>query len=251
MPLNEFIARSKVNEVEIERLKNETAIFRIYGRGNEREIELAHDQIAKRALISKKEREANLIKIYTLSIAATFLVFLGLIMISAYSFIREQEKLFTVQHLMHQVNVLETENKQMQTEFQKTTLYSEKIRSYLSALNQEYLLKIKTLSNEALSINDKNKSHSDSLVNQLSYFRIQYMLAVDSMRLLNRSFNAQSTELTNWKNSAQGLQANYNQLKTKFDDDEKTIYQLRLNLQQKQQQPQQPQQQQQQQPVKH
>jgi hypothetical protein len=59
MPIDEFVDETEIREEELRFLKGEVGIIRIYGEGEESEVEFAHDQIARRALISKKTREAN------------------------------------------------------------------------------------------------------------------------------------------------------------------------------------------------
>lgn len=104
VPLKDFVGRFKGDEKDIIDLVNKTGILRIYGEGDQREIELAHDQIAKRALRSKKEREANIIKRNAAIIFLTGLAVIILGIATTAYYIQRERRNVTISYLENQIS---------------------------------------------------------------------------------------------------------------------------------------------------
>lgn len=162
IPLRDFVAKTGVSESEIETLRERTAIIRIYGDGQEREIELAHDQIAKRALISKKARLANMIVRN-----AVFLVF-GIIALSVVSlmyYVSEKEKNVNVIRLQEEVSSLNQVISSLRDREDQLTEENSKLEeNYLIALaNRKTLIREKGEFNKQIElINGKLRSEINS-----------------------------------------------------------------------------------------
>jgi len=140
--MKDFICRSGINEKEIDTLVKETGILRIYGEGTEREIELAHDRIAKRALINRKEREANNIKMITGIVSLVCLLVVAAIVITTYLYSERKKKNLQVKILAARVDTLE---KSLQKEIAKSQSFAEQLASKERLSNAESQKVVQTL----------------------------------------------------------------------------------------------------------
>ncbi len=188
IPLKDFVLKAKISEKEIEELRQKTAILRIYGKDEDREVEIAHDQIAKRALISKKEREANRIKRNAAIISLTALVVVTLSIIVSLYYIRQKEKLVEIQYLQKVNDSLNNQRDRLSTNLRKVeNNYNEALTKQNTLVTdkdeinkQIYLIKNQLssevdrnykLSSELISTkreNDINKKNYSQSINEIS-----------------------------------------------------------------------------------
>lgn len=197
MPLADFVARSGISEEKLEELRKETAIIRFYGKGDNRDLEIAHDQIAQQALISKKQREANKIK---RDAAAIFLTALTLVILGtsfANYYVKQKRRNVDVQVLSRRNDSLVHRNDRLTAEYtalednyksvlaNKNTLITnnDEINKQVSQIKNQLAFEIskgQKLSNEVATIQtqfkqlaDKNNSISKELTiaqGKASYF---------------------------------------------------------------------------------
>lgn len=190
--LSEFLEKGKVTEQEVEDFRTQTAIVRIYGSGDSRQVEIAHDRIARIVLQKRKEREANKIKTTARKIFAGTMIILGLIIIVAIVLVRQQQKKVSVKELQSTVSTLSEKKNQLETEV--STLqnnYSEQSKSF-----EKTQTEFSELIKQNTTLNKEFIYQKDSLLNTtrtLSALRSNYsILAERNLGLQTDLSNAQS-----------------------------------------------------------
>jgi predicted nuclease with TOPRIM domain len=208
VPLDVFLGRSGLSENEVEDLRAKTGILRLYGKDKDRQIELAHDQIAKRALISKKAREANLIGRNTYIFLFITTLVVALSAISSLFYIREREKWVDIQYLQALSAKLTAQNISLNDSLSKfernynavlasrKSLISEndKINEQINSLKvrlDSELRKNVTLAKTLSASNLQNQEISA----ENKRLQARYNSIVDSSRALRARLNQQTTEL--------------------------------------------------------
>lgn len=116
MLLTDFVNFTNLSLIDIETTRKKTATFRIYGEGEDREIELAHDRLAKRAFINKKIREANAIKRNALITVTVLLALFVAATASILYNIKEKEKKTNYITVKMQLDSLHAKYNRLETE---------------------------------------------------------------------------------------------------------------------------------------
>lgn len=135
-PLADFIKKSGLSEAEVKELQNETAIFRTYGKDEFREIELAHDQLAKRALISKNKRAAKKIRRNAFIVIGSLALVVATIAIAVLMLVKERETTTSYKYLTRSIKASQN-SLQQSLNISKKLMDSVRIKqSLLDSLHQ-------------------------------------------------------------------------------------------------------------------
>ncbi|MGC4037195.1 MAG: hypothetical protein QM764_14650 [Chitinophagaceae bacterium] len=234
IPLNDFLTAADLTENKLNDLISQTGIMRIYGSDEEREIELAHDQIAKQALISKKEREANRIvrNAAIIFITAVVAVVSG-ILATAY-FVKQQKANYTVTDLRKKNETLGKENELLDQKGKIFQSEVEKSKSQLTSLteenknleqkisaNNEFLntarVQINTLQLENSGWKNRWPKTRDSLVgalNKINTLNIEYSVLQRAYQAQSDSMQAYAARVSRLNTSLASVQKENTSLKT-------------------------------------
>ncbi|MEJ7740118.1 MAG: hypothetical protein WKF97_22080 [Chitinophagaceae bacterium] len=158
-----FIQESGLSENTVQSVIDDSAILRIYGEREGREIEVVHDQIARQALISRKIRESNRIKIVGSAIA------IGILVISI---------LITSQYVNSKTN-LTSLNNQIESLAKQNDELEMKNSSIQNALENQ---------RSEFKVEERNKSQTINDVNNLRY-------ELSKERLQTKDYNARVARL--------------------------------------------------------
>lgn len=230
MSLKDFLFKSKMSEEEVENLKSKTAILRIYGEDKEREVELAHDQIARRALISKKAREANVIKrnglVFLLTASIIVVLVVGILVI----YVKEREKQVNIQYLQSEVSTLtEQKNKftkdidELENKYNAVLVNRNALITNMDEVNKQINLVSDQLKTEVNKNNTLTKSLSlakqqnQQLISKMSNQQIKYESQGDlSIESYKKNLAQQTTELNNYKKRISTLENENKQLRSEI-----------------------------------
>jgi len=196
--LENFISKSGIDVKVIEKLKENTGVFRIYGEGKERELEIAHDQLAKRALINKREREANKIKLKALFFSLVFLVIIIVLFIGANIYIDQQKKSYTVISLRETLQKSNIEKDTLESKVDKLSTYNNLIEKKVKYLQSN--LEVQTIETNNLKLNVKELSSK-------YYLSIK---ALSQLQIENRKDN-NTNQLMNYKDELKDINNKYYQ----------------------------------------
>jgi len=167
--MKDFIVDSKISEKEIDTLVKETGILRIYGEGAEQEIELAHDRIAKRALINRKEREANNIKVITGIVSLVCLLVLAAIVITTYLVSERNKRNSEVKNLKAEI---ETIKKDLKTQTATSETFAEQLLSKEKLSGAQSEKALQTLQAGWQRTRDSLKTN----IQNFNFYRNRYLL---------------------------------------------------------------------------
>ena len=219
MPIKEFAEKAKITVDEIDDLRQRTAILRIYGKDDDREVEIAHDQIAKRALVSKKEREANKIKrnAAVISFAALFVVTLAISFILYY--VNQEKKKVDIIRLLRAEDSLKVQNDRLATDLNQANNNYNDINKEFSLFKTQNSSDFTRLENEINTANqDKIKltESNKALLTQSQVLQNQYKTQLNVAENQRKIADQKTDELnklistnTRLQNEISNLQARY------------------------------------------
>jgi uncharacterized protein YlxW (UPF0749 family) len=129
--LSEFCHDSRLSEAEAVTIRDQTAILRIYGDVDPRQVELAHDQIARQALISKNTRSAQSIKRNAILLLMIAGVFVLLALIATWFYI-------SVQKGNNTLTEVQARNEKLGADLEREQADNRKLKDSISVLNDQY-----------------------------------------------------------------------------------------------------------------
>lgn len=217
-PLNVFLSESKLNEKDVYEVVQTSAILRLYGEKNDREIEIVHDQIAKRALTCRKIRESNRIKIYSTFIGIGILLIASLIT-TLYTNSKKKES--DVKNLLNKEKALKAENKILKQSNDKKDLELITLRNEYASVSA-FQFKFE---NNDQRINDQIKylglqlrqkiEENDSLISNIIGLKTDYKNLTDHITVINSQYSNMESLLSREKLKANECQKRLNEVVNK------------------------------------